>query len=68
MREYEGPEVRTLSSKRRTARKPHTCSACGKAIEPGTRYYAEAHLEDGKFIYEKVHDTMRRCSWDPHDA
>lgn len=51
-----------LHSKRRTARKDHICSLCGKPIPAGTTYMHEAHIYDGDFEFVKYHH--RYCTDD----
>lgn len=45
------------------ARKRHICEWCGQAIEPGTRYDAEARIWEGDFYYLKAHQGCNKLAY-----
>jgi predicted RNA-binding Zn-ribbon protein involved in translation (DUF1610 family) len=59
--DIEPPEVdiHELWHRAPRARKPHTCTSCGKTIEPGERYHDDGYTEDGDFRHDK---TCEDCS------
>ena len=59
------PDWRELRSATQTARKEHTCSACGRPIMKGARYQLIVGTEDGQFCVEHFH---RACAADPFAA
>lgn len=52
--------VEMLAQKVKTARKPHRCSECGGAIEPGQRYRLTQYIFDDEFT---IHHECRKCCW-----
>lgn len=54
----DAERVTKVSAAYRTARKPHRCAECGRAIEPGESYHYETFVFDGKFT---SHKTCKHC-------
>lgn len=63
-REDEDDALVVLSDKRVWAAKAHVCSACGKAILPGTEYRKTAIInENGAFEELKTHIPKWVGNW-----
>jgi hypothetical protein len=58
------PDWRELRSATQTARKEHTCSACGRPIMRGARYELIVGTEDGQFCQERYHRACVGGPWD----
>jgi hypothetical protein len=56
MIEDERPDIHVIWQRKRTARRNYICSHCNGTIEIGSRYESVGLIQDGEFVYDKLHE------------